>query len=227
MIALRRSQPGLKRPFKTPWVPYIPIAGTLSALMQMLFLPLGTWLRLFIWMAVGAAIYFGYGRKHARPYALRRAQLLGLVPDTEQQAGSSEGAGAVAAPGQGGSAGPDAPSTASLEWDKAGLVASVAGEGTDMSPLAATGPYKGAFRPTAALRVGSAAASGSSGLASSDASGAGQDAIIARLSSIRRVDSGSHLFSDAGGATPLDAAGATPAATPLPPRRAGVVPVII
>jgi len=63
---LRKTKPQLKRPFKTPWVPLVPILGAGAALIQMLALPLDTWLRLITWMAIGIGIYLIYGRKHAK-----------------------------------------------------------------------------------------------------------------------------------------------------------------
>lgn len=63
---LRRARPDIHRPFKTPWVPVVPILGALIAFAQMAFLPLDTWLRLLVWMAVGLAIYFGYSRYHSK-----------------------------------------------------------------------------------------------------------------------------------------------------------------
>ncbi len=62
---LRRTRPELNRPFKVPMVPFIPIAGALVCLVQMAFLPMDTWLRLFIWMALGMLIYYGYGRRNS------------------------------------------------------------------------------------------------------------------------------------------------------------------
>ncbi|HKD78279.1 MAG TPA: amino acid permease [Candidatus Angelobacter sp.] len=63
---LRRRNPGLPRPFKTPWVPLVPILGILFSLWWMYNLPGVTWLRLIIWLILGMFIYFGYGRKHSR-----------------------------------------------------------------------------------------------------------------------------------------------------------------
>ncbi|MFA6539987.1 MAG: amino acid permease [Bacteroidota bacterium] len=66
IIVLRRKRPDLHRPFKTPMVPLIPILGALICLAQMYALPTDTWIRLFLWMAIGFAIYFGYSRKHSK-----------------------------------------------------------------------------------------------------------------------------------------------------------------
>jgi APA family basic amino acid/polyamine antiporter len=46
-------------------VPWVPIAGALVCLAQMVVLPLATWERLGIWLAVGLTIYFAYGRRRA------------------------------------------------------------------------------------------------------------------------------------------------------------------
>ncbi|MBR0800402.1 amino acid permease [Bradyrhizobium jicamae] len=65
VIYLRRSDADVARPFKTPGVPVVPILGMLFSLMLMVFLPLATWLRLFIWLAIGLVLYFAYGRSHS------------------------------------------------------------------------------------------------------------------------------------------------------------------
>jgi len=65
IIVLRRRRPDLPRPFKTPWVPVVPILGALMCFGLMLTLPLDTWIRLALWMAIGLVIYFGYGRRHS------------------------------------------------------------------------------------------------------------------------------------------------------------------
>jgi APA family basic amino acid/polyamine antiporter len=66
IIVLRRTRPELPRPFRMPWVPVLPILSALVSLVLMLGLPRATWERLIIWMAVGVAVYFAYGRKHSR-----------------------------------------------------------------------------------------------------------------------------------------------------------------
>ena len=63
---LRRRNPDLPRPFKTPFVPLVPILGILFSLWWMYNLPWITWARLAGWLIIGMFIYFGYGRKHSR-----------------------------------------------------------------------------------------------------------------------------------------------------------------
>lgn len=63
---LRKSQPDLHRPFRTPLVPLVPILAVLACLWLMLNLPVGTWIRLIVWMAIGFVVYFLYARKHSR-----------------------------------------------------------------------------------------------------------------------------------------------------------------
>src|SRR5271169_4445369 len=62
---LRRRRPELHRPFRTPLVPLVPILGIVISFALMAALPLATWVRLFVWLALGMAIYFGYGRYHS------------------------------------------------------------------------------------------------------------------------------------------------------------------
>lgn len=66
ILVLRYKQPTLHRPFKTPFVPWIPLAGTLVCLIQMIILPGVTWIQFAIWMAIGCLIYFGYSVKHSK-----------------------------------------------------------------------------------------------------------------------------------------------------------------
>jgi basic amino acid/polyamine antiporter, APA family len=63
---LRVKDPLTPRPFRTPWVPFVPIMGMLIALLMMLGLPRDTWIRLFVWLAIGFVIYFSYSRYHSR-----------------------------------------------------------------------------------------------------------------------------------------------------------------
>ena len=66
VLVLRYKRPELERPFRTPWLPYVPILGALICLTQMAFLPWETWLRLILWMGLGILIYFGYGKYHSK-----------------------------------------------------------------------------------------------------------------------------------------------------------------
>jgi APA family basic amino acid/polyamine antiporter len=65
VLILRKTNPDTERPFRVPFVPLVPIAGILTCLMLMFSLPAENWLRLVIWLLVGFAIYFAYGRKHS------------------------------------------------------------------------------------------------------------------------------------------------------------------
>ena len=65
VLVLRRTDPDLARPFRVPLVPWIPAAGTLVCVYLMSGLPLTTWARLLVWLAVGLTIYFGFGRRNA------------------------------------------------------------------------------------------------------------------------------------------------------------------
>ncbi len=65
VLVLRYTNPDAHRPFKTPAPHVVCIIGALAAAAQMASLPYETWERLVIWMALGLAIYFLYGRKHA------------------------------------------------------------------------------------------------------------------------------------------------------------------
>jgi len=63
---LRRKRPEIPRPFRAPWIPVTPILGIAVSLLMMLFLPLMTWIRLLIWLAVGLLVYFFYSRRHSK-----------------------------------------------------------------------------------------------------------------------------------------------------------------
>jgi basic amino acid/polyamine antiporter, APA family len=65
VLVLRRTNPDVERPFRTPGMPLVPILGVLSCLYLMAGLPWPTWERLLIWLAIGLAIYFLYGRANA------------------------------------------------------------------------------------------------------------------------------------------------------------------
>jgi len=66
IVILRKTQPDLKRPFRTPWVPFIPLLGAAICIIQMLSLPWSTWSRMIGWTVLGFIIYFTYGIKHSK-----------------------------------------------------------------------------------------------------------------------------------------------------------------
>jgi basic amino acid/polyamine antiporter, APA family len=66
VIILRKTKPDMPRPYRTPWVPVVPALGAIICVLQTVLLPADTWLRLLIWMAIGMAVYFFYGRHHSR-----------------------------------------------------------------------------------------------------------------------------------------------------------------
>ena len=63
---MRVRRPELERPFKTPWVPFVPIMGIVISLGLMSGLKLVTWIRLVVWLVVGMVIYFTYSVKHSK-----------------------------------------------------------------------------------------------------------------------------------------------------------------
>jgi APA family basic amino acid/polyamine antiporter len=66
VLVLRFTHPEIERPFKVPFVSVVAPLGAISAVILMAGLPGDTWLRLFIWLAIGLAIYFFYGRYNSR-----------------------------------------------------------------------------------------------------------------------------------------------------------------
>jgi APA family basic amino acid/polyamine antiporter len=66
IIILRRTNPEIPRPFRTPLVPIVPILSILICGYMMASLPLDTWIRLLVWLVIGLLIYFLYGISHSR-----------------------------------------------------------------------------------------------------------------------------------------------------------------
>jgi APA family basic amino acid/polyamine antiporter len=79
VIILRKTAPDVPRPFRTPWVPTVPILGALICLAQMVGLPWATWERLLIWLAVGFVVYFSYSRRSSLLSAGRLAESSALT----------------------------------------------------------------------------------------------------------------------------------------------------
>ncbi len=63
VIVMRKVNPEVPRPFKTPLVPLVPVLGVITCMGMMAFLPLDTWIRLVLWMIIGFDIYLLYGIK--------------------------------------------------------------------------------------------------------------------------------------------------------------------
>src|ERR1700720_1388117 len=78
VIVLRRKDPARPRPFRVPFVPVFPLLGVLFCLALMLSLPLETWGRFFIWLAIGLSIYFLYSVRHSK---LRQGEDVGRTED--------------------------------------------------------------------------------------------------------------------------------------------------
>ena len=71
---LRVRHPDLHRPFKTPFVPLVPILGIVTALFLMTRLPKITWEVMIGWLLFGLVIYFGYSIRHSKVQKLAKAQ---------------------------------------------------------------------------------------------------------------------------------------------------------
>lgn len=65
VLIMRRTHPEAERPFRAPLFPFVPIAGIFCCLLLMFSLPVDNWWRLIVWLLIGLAIYFLYGRKHS------------------------------------------------------------------------------------------------------------------------------------------------------------------
>ncbi|MBI5340237.1 MAG: amino acid permease [Mycolicibacterium rufum] len=65
VLVLRRTRPDLPRGFRAPWVPVLPVLSIIACVWLMLNLTGLTWIRFLIWMAIGVAVYFLYGRRHS------------------------------------------------------------------------------------------------------------------------------------------------------------------
>jgi APA family basic amino acid/polyamine antiporter len=66
ILVLRYRDPHRPRPFRTPFVPVVPILGILACLYLILGLPATAWIRFAIWFAIGLGLYLAYGLRHSR-----------------------------------------------------------------------------------------------------------------------------------------------------------------
>ena len=91
VLILRIQRPAAKRPFRCPIIWLVAPLGMLVNLTLMLFLPLDTWLRLVIWLAIGMVIYFTYSRRHSllTQHLLHEIQ----TPRSNEDEGSVQAAG--------------------------------------------------------------------------------------------------------------------------------------
>ena len=78
VIIMRRTNPDLPRPFRTPFVPVVPVLGMLSNFAMMCALGWENWARLIVWLLIGLVLYWSYGRHHS---------VLGLALARELKAG--------------------------------------------------------------------------------------------------------------------------------------------
>jgi basic amino acid/polyamine antiporter, APA family len=72
IIVLRYKDPDRPRPFRTPWVPWVPLGAIVTCLWLMCELPAMTWKRFFYWLIVGLIIYFCYSIRRSRVQAMAR-----------------------------------------------------------------------------------------------------------------------------------------------------------
>ena len=66
VLVLRRSRPNHPRPFRVPFMPWIPLLGMAACLGLMAFLPALTWIRFAVWTVIGTLVYLAYGMRHSR-----------------------------------------------------------------------------------------------------------------------------------------------------------------
>jgi APA family basic amino acid/polyamine antiporter len=74
VLIMRVKHPEAARPFRAPFSPLTPILGIVTCMILMFSLPPENWYRLLIWLAIGFAIYFGYGKKHSVIAKLARGE---------------------------------------------------------------------------------------------------------------------------------------------------------
>jgi APA family basic amino acid/polyamine antiporter len=82
VLVMRKTHPDAHRPFKAPFMPVTPILGIVTCLILMFSLPAENWLRLVIWLAIGFAIYFTYGRRHSVLAALSQTKYRDVATST-------------------------------------------------------------------------------------------------------------------------------------------------
>ncbi|MGA8532034.1 MAG: amino acid permease [Acidobacteriaceae bacterium] len=68
---MRKKQPDVPRPFRTPWVPFVPIMGMIIALALMVSSDTPAKIGFFSWLIIGLIIYFGYSIRHSKVQAMQ------------------------------------------------------------------------------------------------------------------------------------------------------------
>ena len=66
VLVLRKTRPDQKRPFRVPFVPFVPACGMAACLGLIWFLPVITWIGFLIWAVMGLMLYFVYGFRHSK-----------------------------------------------------------------------------------------------------------------------------------------------------------------
>jgi APA family basic amino acid/polyamine antiporter len=66
VLVLRRKHPELRRGFRVPGAPWLPLLSIVACFVLMMGLPLQTWVRFFVWLLAGLLIYYFFGRKHSQ-----------------------------------------------------------------------------------------------------------------------------------------------------------------
>ncbi|HEY0794217.1 MAG TPA: amino acid permease [Acidisarcina sp.] len=77
IMVLRRTNPAHARPFRTPWVPLVPILGILFNGYMMVNLGIMNWIRLVVWLVIGLVVYFAYSVKHSKVQSMPASQQTG------------------------------------------------------------------------------------------------------------------------------------------------------
>ncbi|MBM7366170.1 amino acid permease [Gordonia hydrophobica] len=92
VVVLRRTRPDLKRGFRVPFVPLVPILAVLACFWLMINLSIETWIRFVVWMMIGIVVYLAYGARHSVLGMRERKELPGY-PQAEPEPAGDGGPG--------------------------------------------------------------------------------------------------------------------------------------